>query len=83
MEYVKQAVQANNARNYAKAFSLYMNALEDFKIYLKYETNPKMKEAVNAKFDEYLHHAEVVRTILDEDGAGPGASSGGAPEKPN
>ncbi|KAL4337645.1 hypothetical protein AHAS_Ahas12G0130900 [Arachis hypogaea] len=44
IEYVKQAVQEDNARNHAKAFPLYMNALEYFKTHLKYEKNPKIRE---------------------------------------
>lgn len=76
IEYVKQAVQEDNARNYAKAFPLYMNALEYFKIHLKYETNPKIKEAITQKFTEYLNRAEEIRAILDyKGGSGPTSSN--------
>ncbi|KAM0028925.1 putative vesicle-fusing ATPase [Helianthus debilis subsp. tardiflorus] len=47
IEYVKQAVQEDNAGNYAKPFPLYMNALEYFKTHLKYEKNPKIREAIH------------------------------------
>ncbi|KAK7845653.1 protein suppressor of k(+) transport growth defect 1 [Quercus suber] len=60
IEYVKQAVQEDNAGNYAKAFPLYMNALEYFKTHLKYEKNPKIKEAITQKFTEYLRRAEEI-----------------------
>ena len=40
--YVKQAVQEDDAGNYSKAFPLSMNALEYFRIHLKYEKNPKI-----------------------------------------
>eukprot|EP00897_Mesotaenium_endlicherianum_P005933 jgi/Mesen1/5368/ME000268S04562 len=73
IEYVKQAVVEDNAGNYAKAFPLYMNALEYFKTHLKYEKNPKVKEAITAKFTEYLRRAEEIRQVLDSE------SSGGAP----
>ena len=43
IEYVKQAVQKDDAGNYSKAFPLYMNALEYFKAHLKYEKNLKIK----------------------------------------
>ncbi|KAL1345571.1 protein SUPPRESSOR OF K(+) TRANSPORT GROWTH DEFECT 1 [Arachis hypogaea] len=66
IEYVKQAVQEDNAGNYAKAFPLYMNALEYFKTYLKYEPNLKMREAVQDKFTVYLRRAEEIRAVLDE-----------------
>ncbi|GJU58950.1 suppressor of K(+) transport growth defect 1-like protein [Tanacetum coccineum] len=70
VEYVKQAVQEDSEGNYHKAFSLYMNALEYFKTYFKYETNPKMHEAVTQKFTEYLRRAEELKAVLEEDGVG-------------
>ncbi|KAI4386115.1 hypothetical protein MLD38_004076 [Melastoma candidum] len=75
IEYVKQAVQEDNAGNYAKAFPLYMNALEYFKTHLKYEKNPKIREAITQKFTEYLRRAEEIRAVLDE--GGPGSASNG------
>ncbi|KAF4388782.1 hypothetical protein G4B88_019059 [Cannabis sativa] len=77
IEYVKQAVQEDNAGNYAKAFPLYMNALEYFRTHLKYEKNPKIKEAITQKFTEYLRRAEEIRAVLDDGGPGP-ASNGDA-----
>ncbi|KAG8387506.1 hypothetical protein BUALT_Bualt02G0028200 [Buddleja alternifolia] len=77
IEYVRQAVSEDNAGNYAKAFPLYMNALEYFKTHLKYEKNPKIKEAITQKFTEYLRRAEEIRAVLDEGGSGP-ASNGDA-----
>ncbi|XP_055830854.1 protein SUPPRESSOR OF K(+) TRANSPORT GROWTH DEFECT 1-like [Solanum dulcamara] len=69
--FVKQAVEEDNAGNYAKALPLYMNALEYFKTHLKYEKNPKIKEAITQKFVEYLRRAEEIRSVLDEGGGGP------------
>ncbi|KAF9598059.1 hypothetical protein IFM89_024046 [Coptis chinensis] len=77
IEYVKQAVTEDNAGNYSKAFPLYMNALEYFKTHLKYEKNPKIKEAITQKFTEYLRRAEEIRAVLDDGGSGP-ASNGDA-----
>ncbi|KAI7730447.1 hypothetical protein M8C21_009533 [Ambrosia artemisiifolia] len=71
IEYVKQAVEEDNAGNYAKAFPLYMNALEYFKTHLKYETHPKIIEAITLKFNEYLRRAEEIRAILDDGSAPP------------
>ncbi|KAL6563692.1 Vacuolar protein sorting-associated protein 4B [Orobanche gracilis] len=71
IDYVRQAVVEDNAGNYAKAFPLYMNALEYFKTHLKYEKNPKIKEAITQKFTEYLRRAEEIRAVLDEGGSGP------------
>ncbi|XP_010488647.1 PREDICTED: protein SUPPRESSOR OF K(+) TRANSPORT GROWTH DEFECT 1-like [Camelina sativa] len=77
IEYVKQAVQEDNVGNYNKAFPLYMNALEYFKTHLKYEKNPKIREAITHKFNEYLRRAEELRAVLDEGGSGPGSNGGG------
>lgn len=76
IEYVRQAVAEDNAGNYAKAFPLYMNALEYFKTHLKYEKNPKIKEAITQKFTEYLRRAEEIRAVLD-DGVPNGPSANG------
>ena len=54
---MKQPVQKDDARNYSKAFSLYMNALEYFRTHLKYEKKPKIKEAITQKCMEYLKRA--------------------------
>lgn len=78
IEYVKQAVQEDNAGNYAKAFPLYMNALEYFRTHLKYEKNPKIKEAITQKFTEYLRRAEEIRAVLDDGGTGPAANGDAA-----
>lgn len=48
-EYVKEAVVEDNAGNYQKAFDLYKIALEYFSTHLKYEKNPRAKEAITAK----------------------------------
>ena len=76
IEYVKQAVAEDNAGNYAKAFPLYMNALEYFKTHLKYEKNPKVKEAITSKFTEYLRRAEEIRSVLDGESGAPGSANG-------
>ncbi|CAH2038589.1 unnamed protein product [Thlaspi arvense] len=78
IEYVKQAVQEDNAGNYNKAFPLYMNALEYFKTHLKYEKNPKIREAITHKFTEYLRRAEEIRAVLDGGGSGPGSNGDAA-----
>uniref|UniRef100_A0A7N2LHK1 MIT domain-containing protein n=1 Tax=Quercus lobata TaxID=97700 RepID=A0A7N2LHK1_QUELO len=72
--YVKQAVQEDDAGNYSKAFPLYMNALEYFRTHLKYEKNPKIKEAITQKCMEYLKRADEIRAILDNGGSGPSPS---------
>jgi vacuolar protein-sorting-associated protein 4 len=75
---VKQAVQEDNAGNYSKAFPLYTNALEYFRTHLKYEKNPKIREAITQKFNEYLRRAEEIKTVLDEGGPGPNSNGDAA-----
>lgn len=65
IEYVKQAVEEDNAGNYEQALQLYLHALEYFKTHLKYEKNPKAKEAITQKFKEYLERAEALRGVID------------------
>ncbi|WOL02821.1 protein SUPPRESSOR OF K(+) TRANSPORT GROWTH DEFECT 1 [Canna indica] len=78
IEYVKQAVKEDNDGNYVKAFPLYMHALEYFRTHLKYEKNPKIKEAITQKFTEYLRRAEEIRAVLDEGGGSGPAANGDA-----
>ncbi|KAF4376661.1 hypothetical protein CsatB_021662 [Cannabis sativa] len=86
IEYVKEAVHEDNAGNYAKAFPLYMNALEYFRTHLKYEQNPKIRIAIQQKFTEYLNRAEEIRAVLDghdhggHRGFGSSSSGGGEEE---
>lgn len=48
-EYVKEAVAEDKAENYERALELYMHALEYFSTHLKYEKNPRSKEAITNK----------------------------------
>ncbi|CAI9118480.1 OLC1v1020059C2 [Oldenlandia corymbosa var. corymbosa] len=61
IEYGVQAVQEDNAGNYAKAFDLYTKALQ---------------EAVTEKFVEFLRRAEEIQAVL-KDGVGGGDSRQG------
>ena len=79
-EYVKEAVAEDNAGYYSKALELYKVALEYFSTHLKYEKNPKAKEAITAKFKEYLERAEYLKGVVDgqtAEAAAPPPSAGG------
>eukprot|EP00244_Chara_vulgaris_P002694 TRINITY_DN1480_c0_g1_i1.p1 TRINITY_DN1480_c0_g1~~TRINITY_DN1480_c0_g1_i1.p1 ORF type:complete len:442 (+),score=113.08 TRINITY_DN1480_c0_g1_i1:319-1644(+) len=78
IEYVKQAVQDDNAGNYPRALTNYLSALEYFKTHLKYEKNPKIKEAIESKFREYLRRAEEIKASLENGGSKGGAGNGEA-----
>ncbi|KAL3617542.1 hypothetical protein CASFOL_037863 [Castilleja foliolosa] len=81
IEYVRQAVAEDNSGNYAKAFPLYMIALQYFRTHLKYEKNPKIREAITQKFTEYLRRAEEIRAVLDDGGSGPTSNGDAARPK--
>jgi vacuolar protein-sorting-associated protein 4 len=79
IEFVKQAVAEDEAGNYKEALGHYMAALEYFSTHLKYEKNPRSKEAITVKFKEYLARAEYLKTVVN-DGAqeNPPAPANGA-----
>ncbi len=49
VDFARQAVAEDEGGNYDKALQLYLASLEYFKTYLKYEKNPKAREAITAK----------------------------------
>nr|XP_025878473.1 protein SUPPRESSOR OF K(+) TRANSPORT GROWTH DEFECT 1 isoform X2 [Oryza sativa Japonica Group] len=59
-----------------------MNALEYFKTHLKYEKDPKIKDAIAAKFTEYLRRAEEIRAVLDGHIGGGGGGGDSEQAKP-
>ena len=63
--FVKEAVREDQGGNYEAAFKLYLNALEYFKCYLKYEKNPRMAATVKEKYIEYLERAEELQKIVN------------------
>ncbi|ROT42022.1 vacuolar protein sorting-associated protein [Sodiomyces alkalinus F11] len=63
---VKQAIEADNAGEYERAFNLYKQSLEVFVLAIKYEKNPKSKDMIRAKTAEYMDRAEKLKSHLDE-----------------
>ncbi|GIL68455.1 hypothetical protein Vafri_21726 [Volvox africanus] len=70
IEFAKQAVVEDEANNHDKALQLYLSSLDYFKTYLKYEKNEKCREAVMAKFKEYLARAEYLKGVNGTDTGG-------------
>ncbi|GIL89111.1 hypothetical protein Vretimale_16151 [Volvox reticuliferus] len=70
IEFAKQAVVEDEANNHDKALQLYLSSLDYFKTYLKYEKNEKCREAVMAKFKEYLARAEYLKGVNGMDTGG-------------
>ena len=54
VDIVKDAVMADNAQEYEKAFTLYKRSIEYFMTGLKYEKNPKTREIVLNKVSGYM-----------------------------
>ena len=63
--FVRDAVKEDHAGSYARAFKLYLMALEHFEVYLKYEKNPRMRETVTNRYKEYLARAEELKGIVE------------------
>ncbi|KAG2446825.1 hypothetical protein HYH02_008385 [Chlamydomonas schloesseri] len=81
IEFAKQAVTEDEANNYEKALQLYLASLEYFKTYLKYEKNEKCREAVMAKFKEYLARAEYLKGVNGSENGGNNDSGTAAAQK--
>ena len=62
--FVRDAVKEDHAI-VARAFKLYLMALEHFEVYLKYEKNPRMRETVTNRYKEYLARAEELKGIVE------------------
>lgn len=75
---VKQAIEADNAGEYEKAFGLYKQSLEVFVLAIKYEKNAKSKDLIRQKTVEYMDRAEKLKNHLNEQEAKKNSSSKGA-----
>jgi vacuolar protein-sorting-associated protein 4 len=65
-ETVQQAIDADNAQEYEKAYELYIKALEYFKVALKWDKNPTSKELITRKVGGYLDRAEQLKKAIKE-----------------
>jgi vacuolar protein-sorting-associated protein 4 len=63
---VRIAIDADNAGQYDKAYTLYYQSLELFMLALKWEKNPKSKEMIRAKTGEYMDRAEKLKAHLSD-----------------
>ena len=77
---MKKAVENDNAGDYQEAVENYGRAAEYFLIHNKYDKNPQSKKAIQAKVEEYLARAEVLKDALKgqqqgDGGRGPAGSA--------
>lgn len=75
VETVKQAIQADNAAEYDRAYRLYYTALELFMLALKQEKNERSRDMIRAKTQEYMGRAEKLKNYLAEENHKRGNSS--------
>eukprot|EP01128_Nolandella_sp_AFSM9_P007035 TRINITY_DN3756_c0_g1_i1.p1 TRINITY_DN3756_c0_g1~~TRINITY_DN3756_c0_g1_i1.p1 ORF type:complete len:445 (+),score=98.96 TRINITY_DN3756_c0_g1_i1:36-1337(+) len=77
IDFVKQALEQDEAANYPEAFRLYSISLEYFLTALKYETNEKRKTTIRDKTAEYLARAEQIKQIMDSGQSNTDENGGG------
>jgi len=58
---VKEAIEADNAGDYEKAFLGYQQSLEFFHLGLKYEKNPTLKTSIMQRVEGYMKRAEDLK----------------------
>ena len=77
---VQKAIAADHAKEYQKAFDLYMNSMELWVKALKWEKNKALKATMQEKMASYLDRAEKLKQFLQQeaDGANNGNGSGKA-----
>eukprot|EP01088_Endostelium_zonatum_P016425 TRINITY_DN4430_c0_g1_i1.p1 TRINITY_DN4430_c0_g1~~TRINITY_DN4430_c0_g1_i1.p1 ORF type:complete len:430 (-),score=122.70 TRINITY_DN4430_c0_g1_i1:41-1330(-) len=75
IQIVTQATEQDTAKNYEEAFRLYQLSLEYFMTALKYEKNPRAKQTIRIKVQEYMNRAEKLKEFLEKNPHG-GSSSG-------
>ena len=79
-EVVKQAIAADDAKNYKEAVRLYRSAGELFVLALKYETSKEVQSQVKGRLLGYVARAEELQKALDDgvDEGGQNTPSGAA-----
>ena len=65
VELAKAATQLDEQEKYAEAYTAYSNALDYLMLAIKYEKNPKMKETIRLKFQEYINRAGQLKKHID------------------
>lgn len=69
VQYAKDAVREDEKKNYKEALNLYIQSLQYFHFFCKYEKNPNIKEMIIKKMEVYMERAEAIKGILNTDGA--------------
>jgi vacuolar protein-sorting-associated protein 4 len=67
IDLVQKAVAADDKGEYELALSLYRDSLSRFAMAIKYEQNPKRKELLTARAEDYMERAEQLKKNLNSD----------------
>jgi len=62
---VNLAIEKDNAKEYAEAYTLYKKALDYFMTGLKYERNPASKDIILKRVEGYMARAEQLKEQID------------------
>jgi vacuolar protein-sorting-associated protein 4 len=65
IDLVQKAVAADDKGEYELALSLYRDALSRFAMAIKYEQNPKRKELLTSRAEDYMERAEQLKKNLN------------------
>lgn len=65
VKYAKDAIKEDEKKNYKEALNLYIQSLQYFHLFCKYEKNPNIKELILKKMEVYMERAESLKKILN------------------
>jgi vacuolar protein-sorting-associated protein 4 len=78
---VTQAIEADNAHDYERAYNLYKKSLDHFMLAVKYEQNKNSRDMVVQRMEGYMKRAEQLKEMIDQGANAPkkaaAAASGG------
>ncbi|KAI5475959.1 hypothetical protein MNV49_000566 [Pseudohyphozyma bogoriensis] len=60
------AIDADVKQDWPEAFKLYKNSLDYFNMAYKYEKNPKLRDLIRSKVEEYLDRAEKLKDHIQQ-----------------
>ncbi|KIJ16271.1 hypothetical protein PAXINDRAFT_43134, partial [Paxillus involutus ATCC 200175] len=61
IQFLEQAIEEDDKRNYSEAHQQYMNAIDYLMAAQRYETNEKSKSLIRMEIEEYLSRTETIK----------------------
>ena len=78
---VKEAIQADNEQDYAKALMLYKRGIEVLLTGVKYEKNETAKQMILKRVEGYMKRAEDLKEVVNQQRQGPSKGGTGTLDK--